>query len=333
MPKSLISSQLDEKLSQPTSLSSKDGRVPLPPLPDVEGDIMEAVEMPNTHLSEGNQFSMPKSLSSQPDKILPRPFEGNRSSKRVSRRPLNRNKLTRAKGMQYGRELQKLKREVASLKAKRERNTSAGLDGGNADKRGTTPWQIFIPVYDDLKMMLRDFTRDDLRSDGRTCLSYRNFELECGVVSNTSGSARLKLSNTQVLVGVKAEMGPPNPLNPSRGGIEFFVDFSANASPKFAGRGGDELAAEISNMLGLVYKNKKMLDYKSLCVIAGQCVWTLYADIVVLECGGNLLDAIALAVKAALYNTRYMLSKIKKSANAFMSDDDTKLNMDAAENV
>ncbi|XP_030831783.1 exosome complex exonuclease RRP42-like [Strongylocentrotus purpuratus] len=160
--------------------------------------------------------------------------------------------------------------------------------------------------------IIHGICKDDLRSDGRTCLSYRNFELECGVVSNTSGSARLKLSNTQVLVGVKAEMGPPNPLNPSRGGIEFFVDFSANASPKFAGRGGDELAAEISNMLGLVYKNKKMLDYKSLCVIAGQCVWTLYADIVVLECGGNLLDAIALAVKAALYNTRIPLVTVHK---------------------
>eukprot|EP00057_Strongylocentrotus_purpuratus_P001056 XP_001191467.1 PREDICTED: uncharacterized protein LOC755722 [Strongylocentrotus purpuratus] len=154
MPKSLIS-QLDEKLSQPTSISShlSEGEQFSMPKSLISSELDEKLSQPtsiSSHLSEGEQFSMPKSLTSQPDKIR---------VKRVSRRPSNCYKLTRAKGRQYGRELQKLRREVASLKAKRERNTSAGLDGGNADKRGTTPWHIFIPLYDDLKMMLRDFTR------------------------------------------------------------------------------------------------------------------------------------------------------------------------------
>lgn len=34
-----------------------------------------------------------------------------------------------------------------------------------------------------------------------------------------------------------------------------------------------------------------------------QC-WTLYVDILILECGGNLYDAVSMAVKAALYSTR-----------------------------
>ncbi|XP_030837152.1 uncharacterized protein LOC100891861 [Strongylocentrotus purpuratus] len=141
MPKSL-SSQLDEEFSQPTSLSSKDGNVPLPPLPDVEGDI------PNTHLSEGEQFSMPKSLTSQMDKIR---------VKRVSSRQLNRNKFTRASGRQGGRELKNRRREVDRLNVMRDRNTSGGLNGANADRRGTIPWQIY--VYNDLKKMLVEFTR------------------------------------------------------------------------------------------------------------------------------------------------------------------------------
>lgn len=33
----------------------------------------------------------------------------------------------------------------------------------------------------------------DFRSDGRSCQDYRNFEVETGIVSNTSGSARLRL--------------------------------------------------------------------------------------------------------------------------------------------
>ncbi|XP_030837151.1 uncharacterized protein LOC115922366 [Strongylocentrotus purpuratus] len=139
MPKSLIS-ELDEKLSRPTSLSSKDGQVPLP---DVEGDIMQAVEMSTTDLSgSGEQFSMPKSLTSQLDKILFCPFQASRSSNRVSRRYLSCIKFTRASGVQCGRELQKLRMEVDCLKA-------------NADKRGTVPWQIY--VYDDLKKTLVGF--------------------------------------------------------------------------------------------------------------------------------------------------------------------------------
>ena len=33
----------------------------------------------------------------------------------------------------------------------------------------------------------------DFRSDGRSCHDYRHFEVETGIVSNTSGSARLRL--------------------------------------------------------------------------------------------------------------------------------------------
>ncbi|XP_072013791.1 exosome complex component RRP42-like [Amphiura filiformis] len=146
--------------------------------------------------------------------------------------------------------------------------------------------------------------QDGLRTDGRSCENYRNIELECGVVSNTSGSARLKLANTQILVGIKAEMGTPRPTRPNEGYAEFFVDFSANASPEFEGRGGEELAVEIANTLATVYDHQQVLDYKSLGIISRQCCWVIYVDIVVLECGGNLFDAIGVAVKAALYNTR-----------------------------
>ena len=36
----------------------------------------------------------------------------------------------------------------------------------------------------------------DFRSDGRSCQDYRYFEVETGIVSNTSGSARLRLVST-----------------------------------------------------------------------------------------------------------------------------------------
>lgn len=50
-------------------------------------------------------------------------------------------------------------------------------------------------------------------------------ELETDVVSNASGSARLRLANTDILVGVKTEIDVPSPENPKQGKIEFFVDW------------------------------------------------------------------------------------------------------------
>ena len=35
--------------------------------------------------------------------------------------------------------------------------------------------------------------REDLRADGRTCTDYRHFKVRTGVVSNTSGSAKIEL--------------------------------------------------------------------------------------------------------------------------------------------
>lgn len=146
--------------------------------------------------------------------------------------------------------------------------------------------------------------KKNCRTDGRSCTEYRQIEVECGIVSNTSGSARLRLSNTEIIVGIKAEMGNPSSFHPKEGYLEFMVDFSANASPEFEGRGGDDLSAWMSTRFSEVFQSKSVLDLESLCIVEGQCCWVLYVDILVLECGGNLLDAISVAVKAALATTR-----------------------------
>lgn len=45
-------------------------------------------------------------------------------------------------------------------------------------------------------------------------------------------------------------------------------------------------------------------NLEQLCILKGQQCWKLYADILILECGGNLYDAISLAVKASLFTTQ-----------------------------
>ncbi|KAJ6662001.1 hypothetical protein lerEdw1_012848 [Lerista edwardsae] len=109
---------------------------------------------------------------------------------------------------------------------------------------------------------------------------------------------------TDILVGVKAEMGTPKLDKPKEGYLEFFVDCSANAAPEFEGRGGEELGTEIANTLYRIFNNESSLDLKLLCINPREHCWVLYVDVLLLECGGNLFDAISVAVKAALFNTR-----------------------------
>ncbi|CAB3240356.1 unnamed protein product [Arctia plantaginis] len=154
------------------------------------------------------------------------------------------------------------------------------------------------------KVFIVHGVQDDYRSDGRSNIDYRPMELETDVVSHASGSARLRLANTDVLVGVKTEIDIPSPDKPNEGKIEFFVDCSANATPEFEGRGGEQLAIGISNLLQRAYHSSQALDLKQLCIFEGKQCWKLYVDILILECGGNLCDAVSLAVKAALFNTR-----------------------------
>ncbi|XP_049879720.1 exosome complex component RRP42 [Pectinophora gossypiella] len=154
------------------------------------------------------------------------------------------------------------------------------------------------------KVFILHGVQDDFRSDGRSNIDYRPLELETDVVSHASGSARLRLANTDILVGVKTEIDVPKPDLPNLGKLEFFVDCSANATPEFEGRGGEQLASSISNMLQKAYHSSQAFNLKQLCILEGKQCWKLYIDILILECGGNLCDAVSLAVKAALYNTR-----------------------------
>lgn len=67
--------------------------------------------------------------------------------------------------------------------------------------------------------------KENFRYDGRTRSEYRPMELETDIVPHANGSARLRLANTDILVGVKVEIDRPSVEHPDKGKIEFFVDW------------------------------------------------------------------------------------------------------------
>ena len=145
---------------------------------------------------------------------------------------------------------------------------------------------------------------DDFRIDGRRCFDRRAFEVDTDLMPNCAGSAQVRIGNSQVLVGVKMNLVKPDLEQPRRGKLEFFLDISANASPFFEGRGGQDIANEITDLLENSYQHCKFLE--NLCVVPGQTVWCIFVDSLVLEAGSrpSLCDAVSIATKAALYDTK-----------------------------
>jgi len=162
---------------------------------------------------------------------------------------------------------------------------------------------VVTVLSEEEKYFIVSGVEEDLRTDGRTCEDYRTLNVQTSLISTTNGSAQVKLAGTNVLVGVKAAIDEPNPGMRDEGRLEFFVDCSANASPVFEGRGGDNLALDIKGVLARTFC-QGTLDLEALCVIPGKTCWVLYIDVLILECGGNLFDAISIAIKAALQDTR-----------------------------
>eukprot|EP00727_Mastigamoeba_balamuthi_P005015 m51a1_g14511 putative exosome component 7 (286) ;mRNA; f:831227-832719 len=143
----------------------------------------------------------------------------------------------------------------------------------------------------------------NVRADGRARLDYRYVELETGLISHANGSARVKVSGTDVLVGVKVEIGEPEALAPSQGRIHFGVRCSPTASPEYEGNGAEVVNLELARAMSRLVGNSG-LDLSQLAIIPGKQCWVVYVDALVLDSAGNLCDAIAIATRAALSVTK-----------------------------
>lgn len=160
-----------------------------------------------------------------------------------------------------------------------------------------------IPLSAGEKTFILHGVDADLRNDGRRRCEYRSIEIETKLMPQSHGSARLRIGKTDILVAVKVELDVPHAEKPNHGKLEFFVDCSANATPAFEGKGGDDLATEISNILALAYKTPEVFDLTCLCILPQKKCWKVYVDVLILQCDGNLFDAVGAGVKAALFDT------------------------------
>jgi exosome complex component RRP42 len=141
------------------------------------------------------------------------------------------------------------------------------------------------------------------RQDGRGFKDFRDIKIETNIITKAEGSAKVTLGDTQVLVGVKLQIGTPFPDSLDEGVIITNLELNPIASPDFEPGPPKEEAIEMARVVDRGIRESGAIDLKKLCVTVGESVWIVFIDVHVLNDEGNIIDASCFAAIAALMTT------------------------------
>ncbi|CCL98489.1 uncharacterized protein FIBRA_00487 [Fibroporia radiculosa] len=151
-----------------------------------------------------------------------------------------------------------------------------------------------------------------LRADGRSLLDFRTVLLETGVAPLANGSAKLNVGKirleggggTEVLAAAKLEVEDVQQGDGVDGGrIACSVTCSPAAYPYLTSNALDELQYDMTAVLHQTLSHPS-LHPKNLGILPGKKSWLLSLDVVVLADAGNVYDAVFMASRAALWDTK-----------------------------
>ena len=169
------------------------------------------------------------------------------------------------------------------------------------------------------------------RVDGRAFEEYRQIEVETRLIDSAEGSAKAKIGNTQVVVGIKIQPGKPFPDTPDQGAIITNVEFAPIASPSFEPGPPNENATELARVVDRGVRESGAIDLAKLCIKEGEDIWMVFIDVYVLDHDGNLMDASALGAIAALLNTKIPNERYELGKDAPLPINDLPVAVTAAE--
>jgi exosome complex component RRP42 len=159
-------------------------------------------------------------------------------------------------------------------------------------------------MNEELKLHMESFFKKDLRFDGRKLDEYRNISIETDISKSAEGSCRVKMGETEVLVGVKFELGKPYPDSQDEGTMMVGAELLPMSNPDFESGPPSMDAIELARVVDRGIREGGFIDFKKLCVEEGEKVWVVLIDIMTINVDGNLFDAAALGAVIALKNTK-----------------------------
>ncbi len=162
-----------------------------------------------------------------------------------------------------------------------------------------------LEIVDDIREdYVYDLVKSGKREDGRGFREYRQISVERDLIKRAEGSARVKVGDTDVLVGVKLELGEPFPDTPDKGVLITNAELVPLASPGFESGPPNENSIQLARVVDRGIRGSETTDLEKLCIEEGEKVWIVFIDIHILDDNGNLMDAAALGAIASLLNIR-----------------------------
>ncbi len=147
---------------------------------------------------------------------------------------------------------------------------------------------------------IRKYLNEGKRFDGRKPHEFRELKIKTGVSNKAEGSARVKLGETEVIVGVKMDVGAPYPDSQDKGNLIVSTELLPLSSSRFEAGPPSIESIEIARIIDRMIRESKYIELEKLCIQEGEKVWNVYIDIYAMNADGNLLDAAGIGAVAAL---------------------------------
>jgi exosome complex component RRP42 len=147
--------------------------------------------------------------------------------------------------------------------------------------------------------------KEGKRIDRRSNFDFRDIKIETGISNNAEGTARVKIGKTEVIVGVKMGTQEPYTDHEDEGTMVTGMEFSPICHSRYEPGPPKMNAIETSRVVDRGIRESGFIDWKKLCIVEGEKVWSIYIDIYCINDDGNALDASALAAVAALRVTKF----------------------------
>jgi len=151
---------------------------------------------------------------------------------------------------------------------------------------------------------LYNLAKKGKRHDGRDLFKFRNISIETNLISKAEGSARVKIGNTQVVAGIKMDIGEPYPDSPNSGVITTAAELNPLASPDFESGPPREDAIELARVVDRGIRESGLIELEKLCIEPNEKIWIVFIDIHIIDYDGNLFDAASLAALAAILTAK-----------------------------
>ena len=100
------------------------------------------------------------------------------------------------------------------------------------------------------------------RLDNRKFDEFRKINIETGTIKKAEGSAKVTIGNTQVIAGIKMDLGEPYPDTPDSGVMTTAAELIPMASPDFESGPPDSKSIELARVVDRGIRESKIIDIK-----------------------------------------------------------------------